>query len=356
MAKRAMCESDLQHMRGKNVAVFMERWKRMGSAIGSHMAFIVPACVATGVLLPGVFGPLKAIVPFIFAIMTFQGALSNTFGQLLQVFRHPARLLVILAIAEVAMPLLAHLIGSALFGDNVNLVTGVVLEYSVPIAVISFMWVGIYEGDGPLCLAAILVSTVISPVTIPFTLSTLLGASIHIDAMGMMTDMIFMIALPALAGIVVNELTRGWGHDVLSPSLSPLSRLITIVLITANSTSMSEYVLNMTWQRLEVALFILVFATSGFFWGMLAARIMHGSQPLLATMSFTCGLRNISSGAVIAAQYFPGETVFPVMCGTLFQQILAAVFGHIIDRLCAENTGERKRKISAAKILTRRKR
>ena len=176
MAKRAMRASNLQHMRGKNVAVFMERWKRMGSAIGSHMAFIVPACVATGVLLPGVFGPLKAIVPFIFAIMTFQGALSNTFGQLLQVFRHPSRLLVILAIAEVAMPLLAYLIGSALFGDNVNLVTGVVLEYSVPIAVISFMWVGIYEGDGPLCLAAILVSTVISPATIPFTLSTLLGA------------------------------------------------------------------------------------------------------------------------------------------------------------------------------------
>ncbi len=335
--------------------MFMDRWKRMGAAIGSHMAFIVPVCVATGVLLPGVFAPLKAIVPFIFAIMTFQGALCNTFGQLLAVFRHPARLLVILAIAEVFMPVLAFLLASVLFGDNVNLVAGVVLEYCVPIAVISFMWVGIYEGDGPLCLASILVSTVISPLTIPFTLSVLLGASIQIDAMGMMMDMVFMIALPALAGIVVNELSRGWGHDTLSPALSPLSRLITIVLITANSTSMSEYVLHMTWQRLEVALFILVFATSGFFWGLLAARIMHGSQPMLATMSFTCGLRNISSGAVIAAQYFPGETVFPVMCGTLFQQILAAVFGHVIERLCAEDTGERKRKVRAARQLSQRK-
>lgn len=334
----------------------MELWKQMGAFIGRHMAYFVPLCVVAGVLFPSVFGPLKAIVPFIFAIMTFQGALNNTFKQLIAVFRHPLRLLVILAVAEVFMPCLAYLLGSLLFGDNVNLLTGVVLEYSVPIAVISFMWVGIYDGDGPLCLASILVSTVISPVTIPATLSILLGASIHIDAMSMVSDMVVMIALPALAGMLVNEFTRGWGHEKLSPVLSPASRLITIVLITANSTSMSEYVLNMTWQRLEVALFILVFATSGFFWGLLAARILHGSQPLLATMSFTCGLRNISSGAVIAAQYFPGETVFPVMCGTLFQQILAATFGHIIERLCAEDTDERERKVSIAQRILKRRR
>ncbi|WP_270849058.1 bile acid:sodium symporter family protein [Candidatus Collinsella stercoripullorum] len=329
----------------------MEQWKRLGAFIGKHMAYFVPLCVVAGVLLPGVFGPLKAIVPLIFAVMTFQGALNNTFEQLLAVFRHPLRLLVILAVAEVLMPCLAYLLGSLLFGDNVNLLTGVVLEYSVPIAVISFMWVGIYDGDGPLCLASILVSTVISPVSIPVTLSVLLGASIHIDAMSMVGDMVAMIALPALAGMLVNELTRGWGHERLSPVLSPASRLITIVLITVNSTSMSEYVLNMTWERLEVALFILVFATSGFFWGLLAARILHGSQPLLATMSFTCGMRNISSGAVIAAQYFPGETVFPVMCGTLFQQILAATFGHIIERLCADQREQGERRVKEARRL-----
>ena len=36
---------------------------------------------------------------------------------------------------------------------------------------------------------------------------------------------------------------------------------------------------------------------------------------------------------VIAQQYFPGEAVFPVMCGTIFQQLLAAIFGRIMTRL-----------------------
>lgn len=333
----------------------MERWKKLGSAMGSHMAVFMPFCVAAGVLFPQAFSPIKTIVPILFAVMTFQGALGNTFAQIIEVFKHPARLFAILITAEIAMPLMAFALGSLLFGDNPNLVAGIVLEYSVPIAVISFMWVGIYSGDGPLSLASILVSTVISPVTIPLTLSVLLGTSIDIDPVGMMQDMVVMIALPAIAGMVVNELTRGWGHDTLSPTLSPACRIITIFIVTANSTSMSEYVLHMNLQRLEVALFILVFATSGFFWGLLAARLMHGSHGTLITMSFACGLRNISSGAVIASQYFPGETVFPVMCGTLFQQILAAVFGHVIDHLTADQTASNRKRVEGAKRLLKKR-
>ena len=109
--------------------------------------------------------------------------------------------------------------------------------------------------------------------------------------------------------------------------------MLLLVIITANSTQMSEYILNMTWERAGVALFILVFASSGFLWGMIAARLLHQPFSTLVTMGFDCGLRNISSGAVIAAQYFPGEVVFPVMCGTIFQQLLAATFGRVMSRL-----------------------
>ncbi len=96
---------------------------------------------------------------------------------------------------------------------------------------------------------------------------------------------------------------------------------------------MSPYVLHMTWQRAAVALFILVYACSGYLWGILFARLLHQPHDTLITMSFDCGLRNISSGAVIASQYFPGEVVYPVMCGTIFQQMLAAVFGAVIERI-----------------------
>ena len=56
----------------------------------------------------------------------------------------------------------------------------------------------------------------------------------------MMINMVFMIALPALADMAVNDLTRGWGHDVLSPSIDPLCKMLLLVIITANSTQMSD--------------------------------------------------------------------------------------------------------------------
>lgn len=311
----------------------MGAWRRLGKAIGARMPFIVPLCVTAGVLFPGVFGPIETVVPFLFAFMTFQGSLNNTFRQLAETVRHPLPLLVILGVTLVFMPVVAFGMASILFAGDTQIITGVLLEYSVPIGIVSFMWVGMFSGNTALGLSAILVSTVLSPFSIPFTLSVLMGATIQMDTIGMMVNMVFMIALPALAGMAVNDLSRGWGHEKLSPVIDPLCKVLLVVIITANSTELSEYVLNMTWEWAGVALFILLFASTGFLWGMIAARLLNQPFSTLVTMGFDCGLRNISSGAVIATQYFPGEAVFPVMCGTIFQQLLAAIFGRIMTRL-----------------------
>lgn len=329
-------------------------WSDLGRWIASHMPFIVPACVASGVLLPQVFSPLERVVPLLFAVMTFQGALGNTAHQVASVLRRPSRLLAVLAVVHVGMPVLAWALASLLFHDP-DLVAGIVLEYSVPIGVVSFMWVGMFSGNGSFGLVAVLVSTVISPFSIPATLKLLLGRSVQVDAVGMMLNMIVMIALPALAGMAVNDATRGWGARRLSPALSPACRILLILIITANSTAMSAYVLHPTWERVGVALFILLFASSGFCWGILVARLMGAPLADLVTMSFDCGLRNISSGAVIARQYFPGEVVFPVMCGTIFQQLLASVFGRAVQRLTAsERAAQRSRVEDAAARIERR--
>lgn len=309
----------------------MEAWKRLGRSIGSHMPVIVVLCVAAGVLFPRALAPLGPAVPALFAFMTFQGSLDNTLRQVVGVLRDPLPLIAILSVTLVAMPALAFLLANALFGGNADLVAGILLAYCVPIGIVSFMWVGMFSGNTALGLTAILASTVVSPFSIPLTLKLLMGTTIHINAGGMMFDMLLMIALPALAGMLANDLTRGWAREVLSPAAAPLSKIFLIVIIASNSTSMSEYVLHMNWTRLGVALFVLLFTASGFAWGLLAARLLRADEATAITLSFDCGLRNISSGAVIATQYFPGETVFPVMCGTLFQQLLASLAGRALS-------------------------
>ena len=221
----------------------MEAWKRFGDFVGRHYAAVSPVLVILAVIFPDVFSQLRPLVPAMFAIITFQGSLGNDFNTLADAFSHPRDMLIILALSSIAMPLLSFFLGSLVFGGNQNLVTGIVLEYCVPVAVVSTMWIGMYDGDPSLGLATLLVSTVLSPFTIPLTLKVLLGATVEVDALGMVRSMIVQIAIPALAGTAVNHAGRGWGKRGLSPVLAPATKVMLLLVILANSTTAATYAL-----------------------------------------------------------------------------------------------------------------
>lgn len=311
----------------------MDAWKRLGGFIGSHMAFVSPACVALGVLFPEQLSVLKPAVTALFAFMTFQSSLSNTFGNLARVVRRPLPMLVSLALAAVVMPCVACALATALFGASPNLVCGIVLEYGVPVAVVSAMWTNMLGGDPALSLATILVSTVAAPVTIPLTLHLLLGQVVEVDAARMMGEMAVSIALPALAGTALNDVTRGRAARELSPVVAPAAKIALVLVILCNSTGVAPYVRALTPQLVGVAAFICAFAACGYALGLAAARALRRPHDQQVSMTYLVGMRNISAGAVIAGEYFPGEVMFPVVIGTLFQQVLAAGFGSALRRL-----------------------
>lgn len=309
----------------------MAVWRRLGEIIAHNMVFLVPLCLVFGVCAPDAFAVLKPLVTPMFAFVTFQGSLGNNFFNLARTFRRPAPMLVAIAISQVLMPLMGWVLGGLLFSDP-NIVAGIVLEYSVPIAVTSTMWIGIYAGDMSLALGTLLISTLNSPVTIPATLRLLVGATVQVDAAGMFFDMLVMIALPALAATALNQATRGRVKATLSPALAPLARIFVILVITTNSTSLHDFMFNLTPELAGVMVFIAAMASSGYLWGFAATRLMHLEREQAVTLTFCSALRNISAGAVIAQAYFPAATMFPVMTGTLFNQFLAAVFGRVFSR------------------------
>lgn len=310
----------------------MEAWKRLGGFIGSHMAFVSPTCVVLGVLFPDQLSVLRPAVTALFAFMTFQSSLSNTFGNLARTVRRPAPLVATLLLATALMPCVACVLATALFGASPNLVCGIVLEYSVPVAVVSAMWTNMLGGDPALSLATILVSTVAAPVTIPLTLHLLLGQTVEVDAARMMGEMVVSIALPALAGTLLNDASRGWAARDLSPALSPAGKIALVLVILSNSTGVAPYVRALTPQLVGVMAFICAFSVGGYALGLAAARLMRWPREQEVSMTYLVGMRNISAGAVIAAEYFPGEVMFPVVIGTLFQQVIAACFGTVLRR------------------------
>ena len=285
----------------------MAAWQRLGDIIAHNMVFLVPLCLVLGVCAPNVFIPLRPLVTPMFALVTFQGSLGNNFSNLVRTFKQPAPMFVAIAISQVLIPLIGWVLGELLFSDP-NIVAGIVLEYSVPIAVTSTMWIGIYAGDMSLALGTLLISTLISPVTIPATLRLLVGATVQVDAAGMFV----------------------------------------VLVITTNSTSLHDFIFNLTPELAGVMVFIAIMASSGYLWGFAATRLMGLGREQAVTLTFCSALRNISAGAVIAQTYFPAATMFPVMTGTLFNQFFAAVFGRVFSRAFALDADEKSQPVLRA--------
>lgn len=296
------------------------------------MPLITPACLVLGVLFPQITGRFLPYVMFLFAFMTFQGSLGSNFQQVAQVFKRPLPLLIILFLLHIWIPCIACLIGNMLFGFDKNLVAGIVLEYVVPTGIVSFMWVNIYRGNGALTLSVILIDTILTPVLLPASLQILLGTSVKMDALGMTKDMALMIAVPAVLGMAVNQGTRGRANKTWKPALAPFGKLALILVVSGNSSKVAPFVRHLTPTLTAVALLILVISASGYLWGWGAAKLLHQPRDVLVSMAFNSGMRNISAGAVIAGAYFPAEVMFPVMIGTLFQQVLAALYGSLMQK------------------------
>lgn len=304
--------------------------RKFNSFIEKWMALVTPTCLLLGVCFPDIAKCGLPYVPAVFAFMTFAGALKSRFKDVANVFRHPGSLLIIMLLVHVVIPTASCGAGHLFFGNNMELITGMVLEFAVPTAVVSLMWVTIYDGNSPLSLSLVVLDTVLAPFLIPATLKILLGSAVTIDPARMMRELIFMVALPAVVAMVLNQITDGKVMETWPRKLAPFSKLALIFVVTSNSSKVAPYIRDMNMQRVKVALAILVLAASGYALGWFVAYIFRKDRSTAVSMMYGTGMRNISAGAVIAAAYFPGEVMFPVMIGTLFQQVLAALFGKLL--------------------------
>lgn len=240
--------------------------------------------------------------------ITFSGALKSRFKDVANVFRHPGPLILILFLLHVVIPAAACGAGHLFFGDNMDLITGMVLEFAVPTAVVSLMWVTIYEGNSPLSLSLVVLDTVLAPFLIPATLQILLGSAVTMDSTRMMRELVFMVALPAVVAMALNQVTDGKVMKTWPGKLAPFSKLALMFVVTSNSSKVAPYI-----PRYEYAEGKGCTGNSGsgcfrICTGWLVAHIFRRDRTTAVSMMYGTGMRNISAGAVIAAAYFPGRS------------------------------------------------
>lgn len=289
------------------------------------MPILTPLSLVVGVLLENVGHHLLFLVAWLFAFMTFISSLGMKFSDVKVFVRYPKTILSVIAFLHILMPLWAFALSEIIFDDHL-LTLGFVVAVAVPTGVTSIIWVTVSKGNVPLCLAIVLIDTLLAPIVMPSLIHLVAGEAIHIDSLSLILDLIWMIVIPSIAGVLVNERTKGQFNQKYGQMLAPISKLCLFAVVMINSSAIAPYLKNISGELFIVILVVGILTISGYFFAMSIGKFVIRDDSIGATILFTGGMRNIALGVVIATTYFPAKVAMPVVFGMLFQQIMASLF------------------------------
>lgn len=305
---------------------------RIDKAIGRHMIWMILTALAIGILFPDTFSPIRAYAAALMALITFCSSLSGSFRQIGHILLHPLPAFVILFLLHVVMPVIGLVAGRIFLPNDPLFMTGIVLQLSISSAVSALMWVSTFGGNFPLCLAVILLDTLLSPIIIPLMLRILIGSVVQLDVPAMMWDLVIMVAIPAMLAMLLNQSTHGWAGETLKPRLALVSKAALFVLVMANATGCAPYLRHLNGTLVLVIVLISVLCLTGFFMGFLCARLLKMDFPTTSTVTISSGMRNNSIGIVLAAEFFPPDVIFPVSLAPLFSQLTTSIVVRLLAR------------------------
>ncbi|MCL2185656.1 MAG: hypothetical protein FWB86_07380 [Treponema sp.] len=288
-----------------------------------------PLAVALGLCFPSVFFPLRPLVILLFGIMTFSGALKLTAKELGQAVRDPFPILLFFIASHIIMPL-AALFSSSFIFSNPDIITGFVLLFAGPTAVSGFIWVTIFKGNKALGLTLILLDTLLAPLVVPATLSLFIGTKVHMDMSGIAISLSFMVVIPTIIAVTLNETSKGKIPETICPGIDPFAKICLILVIAANSSAIAPIIRFNDPVVWSIAAVCILLTSSGFLLARFNGFIGKCGEEKRASLIIAGGLRNNSAVMTIAVTFFPETTVLPALLSIIFQQIITVVMGKLL--------------------------
>ncbi|PIC64573.1 hypothetical protein CSV79_06350 [Sporosarcina sp. P13] len=296
-----------------------------------RIAILTPISLVLGVLFHQVGEQLLFVVSWLFAFMTFVGSLGMNAKETKMVVKYPSFVLASIAFLHILMPVWAYFLSTLFFDDHL-LTVGFVLAVAIPTGVTSIIWVSITRGNLPLCLSIILIDTLLAPLIIPAIIHVVAGERIAVDTTSLILNLLWMIVLPTLLGIALNELTKGRVQKTLVPKLAPFSKLSLFAIVGINASAAAPYVKTISWELFGVIALVLFIAITGYAAALVIGHLLWKDPDIATTFMYVAGMRNIATGVVVATTFFPPKVVVPVVFGMLFQQVLASVYSKVAER------------------------
>ncbi|MER5755169.1 sodium-dependent transporter [Streptomyces sp. NPDC002088] len=304
-----------------------------GPGLWLRRVHTVPLGTVTGL-------PLST-APLLLSLVLFSAGLQVPVRELGRLLRSPTALLaglvLHLVIPLLVIPVVAFLLRRTPDTDGGSgLVTAMILIVAMPVAAGATVWTGKGDGDQPTMVGLVLASTLLSPLTIPLVISTLLpllsdsyadtlattGHTAH-DGFALVS-----VVLPCAAGILCRlTLPTAWRDRVLNVVV--LVALVGSLLLTYVNASgaLGSFLARPRPLLLGAALVVAALVCLlSFMLGRAGARLLRLDAPAASSLTLACGMNNSSAGAVLITTTLPDKPhlLLPVLAYGLLQKTAAS--------------------------------
>ncbi len=276
---------------------------------------------------------LRLALIALFGYATFVTALETSLMQFGKVLTRPWASLWTLCLAHLVSPLIAWLVGYTFYPDDISIRIGYLVAASVPVGVTSVIWTSIAKGNVPVALVTLALDTVIVPFFLPAFFLVTVGQALHIDYKEMALQLMWMITIPSLVGMALHDIFRDRAVAYAKGFGGITSKVTFYTVIFLNAALVAPAV-DWSPAMLKMAVITFFIVAASYFLGYLGSLFIRGRpRDVAVAMVYSVGIRNISSGLVLAIAHFPPAVAVPITLFILFQQPLASLVPPIFNRL-----------------------
>lgn len=308
------------------------------------MPLLTPTGVILGLVAARFFIDGKPFVTPLFAFLTLVSGMGVTVKDFGAIIRKPKPIFIFLLTTYIITPCIMTGLANLLFHGNGDVITGFVLLYAIPTAVVGCIWSSIYNGNNALSLTLIVIGTMLAPISVPLTVRVLASSHIEFDTSGMMLSLIYMVVVPSAVGILINALTKGHCMAHAVPVLKPFTKIGLLFVVIINTSQIADdLIASASVAYIPQALAAFCFTVLGFIISRTIAKLARLDHANTVSVTFASSMKNISAAMVLAIQFFPPASLIPIISGIVLQQTTTAISAHFLfgnkpDKNIMENT------------------
>lgn len=253
----------------------------------------------------GFVGFKPHVAQFLMLIMFTMGVTLRV-QDFTRVLQRPAPIIAGLGLHYLIMPLAAWAIAHAL-GMSPELQAGMVLVGSVASGTASNVMVFLSKGDVALSVTISACSTLIGVVATPLLARLYISADIQVPVMGLLVEILEIVALPIMVGLLVNHFCHA-AVEKLTHYL-PLLSMVCILTVLGTVVALSHD--SITSVGYVVVIGVMLHNLIGLLGGYWGGRLLGFDKSVCRTLALEVGMQNSGLAATLGTKFFTPMAALP---------------------------------------------